>query len=177
MFRDYLTGLYNRRFINEHLSDWLAQHSQENQPVALLFLDVDKFKAINDGFGHSVGDQAIQHVANWLASETRTEDLAIRLGGDEFLVILNIEDEETFQTAANRIAEGIPPLKVEGVSLAISLSVGATFLQPVPGETIDANKLIDQSDQLMYRAKRAGGGTVSMQSITGLETIDSCVDA
>jgi diguanylate cyclase (GGDEF)-like protein len=168
LYRDSLTGLYNRRFINERLSHRIVQHVNKCKPVAVLFLDVDKFKSINDNYGHSAGDKAIKHVASWLTRSTRGNDLAIRLGGDEFLVVLDVADEKTFESVANRIAQ-IPPMEHSSGKIDVSLSIGATYYQPLRGDFADANWLIDQSDQSMYRAKRSGGGMVSVQSFLGMD--------
>lgn len=168
LYRDSLSGLYNRRFMNEHLSDRLAKRIKKKKPIALLFLDVDKFKTINDSYGHSAGDQAIRHVASWLTQSIRNDDLAIRLGGDEFLVILQSVKEDHFEKIANRIVQEVPPFELPGAKhIDVSLSVGCAIYQPVRGDATDANWLIDQADQSMYQAKKAGGNSVSVQKFTG----------
>ena len=168
IYRDSLSGLYNRRYLNEQVNEQLEVCIAKRKPIACLFLDVDKFKSINDSYGHATGDLAIQHVANWLVRSVRKNDVAIRLGGDEFLVILQQVNEKAFEKIAARIASEIPPLPLNnGSSAKISLSVGCTFYQPIRGDVADANWLIDQSDKSMYRAKRNGGDAFSVQKFVG----------
>lgn len=168
LYRDSLSGLYNRRFLDEHLNEQLAVCFRRRQPIALIFLDVDKFKQINDSFGHAAGDKTIQHIAKWLTDSIRKNDLAIRLGGDEFLVILKTVDENHFERIANRIAREVPPIELsDGLRVEISLSVGCTIYQPTEGDTADLNWLIDQADQSMYRVKKSGGDSVSVQKFVG----------
>ena len=172
MYRDSLSGLYNRRYLNEHLNDQLARCIKRQRPIAFLFLDVDKFKGINDKFGHAAGDQAIRHVAGWLNNAIRKDDLAIRLGGDEFLVVLQNVSEHDFEIVAARFAAVVSPMELSsGKVVKISLSVGCTFYQPEHGDSADANWLIDQADQSMYRAKKGGGAAVSVQKFVGTSLI------
>ena len=168
IYRDSLSGLFNRRFMDDNLNDQLAKHIKKRKPLALMFLDVDKFKSINDSYGHSVGDKAICHVADWLTKSLRKDDLAIRLGGDEFLVILRSVKETEFEPIARRIVESTPKLELsDGTQLDISLSIGCTIYQPVRGDSVDANWLIDRADQSMYEAKKMGGDSVSVQKFVG----------
>jgi diguanylate cyclase (GGDEF)-like protein len=169
LYRDSLCGLFNRRYMNEKLGEHLETSVKKRQLIAFLFLDVDKFKSINDGYGHAVGDQAIKHVAAWLGDSIRKSDLAIRLGGDEFLIVLRKLTEHDFESTAGRIARNMPPLILEdGREIAITLSVGGTLYQPEKGDSADPNWLIDQADQLMYQAKRDGGHTLSSQKFVGM---------
>ncbi len=167
LYRDALTGLYNRRFMDEHFRDLIAKSIDSRKPLALLFLDLDDFKSINDSFGHLVGDKAIQHVAKWLNQSIREDDLAIRLGGDEFLVILKSTKEDQFESVALRIAEQIPSLRIEGQEIDVRFSVGAVFYQPVRGDRPDPNWLIDQADRSMYLAKKLEKVRVSVQKLIG----------
>jgi diguanylate cyclase (GGDEF)-like protein len=168
LYRDSLSGLYNRRFMNDKLADCLDQSLKKRQPMAFLFMDVDEFKSINDNFGHATGDKAIQHVARWLEKSLRKHDLAMRLGGDEFLVVLQKIKELDFEVVAQRITGEIPPLVLDdGEKIEIGLSVGGTFYQPEKGDGSDPNWLIDQADQAMYVAKRSGGQTLSIQKFVG----------
>lgn len=179
LYRDSLSGLYNRRFMNEHLNDQMAGCIKKKKPLALMFLDVDKFKLINDNYGHAAGDKAIEHLAKWLNHSIRKNDIAIRLGGDEFLVVLQLVGEQEFEKIARRIADDIPALELEnGQTIDISLSIGCVFYQPVKGDLADANWLIDQADQSMYRVKRDGGRSILLQKFVGanLESTPSLVE-
>lgn len=168
LYQDSLSGLYNRRFLDEKLSNQLTASFRKQQPIALMFLDVDKFKKINDTYGHAAGDKAIRHVATWLVDSIRKNDLAIRLGGDEFLVILKTVNERHFEKIAMRIAKEVPPLMLaDGESVEISLSLGCTIYQPAAGDPADLNWLIDQADKSMYQVKKSGGDSVSIQRFVG----------
>ena len=168
LYRDSLSGLFNRHFMNDKLAECLELSIKKRQPVAFLFMDVDKFKSINDNFGHAAGDKAIQHVARWLEKSMRKPDLAMRLGGDEFLVVLQKIKERDFEVIAQRIAGEIPPLELpDGEEIEIGLSVGGSFYQPEKGDCSDPNWLIDRADQEMYIAKRRGGRSLSIQKFVG----------
>ncbi len=165
MFRDCLTGLYNRRFLNQCLNQKIKSWIDKRKPIAMLFLDVDKFKSINDEHGHRIGDNAITHVAQWLMETTRATDYVVRLGGDEFLVIMQLK-QSLCEKIANRIVEEIPVLPIDGgQDLPMSLSIGCVHYQPKRRENHDASWLIDQADQLMYSVKKNGGAGLSMQTV------------
>ena len=168
LFRDELTGLKNRRFMNEHLSKLMETAVDKGTPIALLFMDVDRFKSINDNLGHNIGDQAIVHVANWIQESIRKNDHAIRLGGDEFVAILQATTMQKLRTVGQRLAIEIPPLPIDEESLEIQLSVGGIFYRPVEGDEPDANWLIDQADRSMYAAKRSGGGRIVIEQYYGI---------
>jgi diguanylate cyclase (GGDEF)-like protein len=154
--------------MNKYLNDRLAKSINKKKPIAVLFIDVDKFKTINDSYGHACGDRAIQHVAHWLSRSIRKEDLAIRLGGDEFLVILQHVRENEFEKIAHRIVDDIPSMELPDESdLDMSLSAGCVYYQPERGDTPNANWLIDRADQSMYNVKKNGGDSVSIQKFTG----------
>lgn len=168
LYLDSLTKLFNRRYMDDNLNDCLAKHIKKQEPLAFMFLDVDKFKEINDSHGHAIGDKAIEHVAKWIKQSIRKDDLAIRFGGDEFLVIFQSTKEDQSRTIAERIAKSIPPMKLDDEThIIVSLSAGCATYLPVEGDTADANWLIDEADQTMYVAKKSGGNSVSFQSFVG----------
>jgi len=153
---DDLTGLPNRALFEERLEQALSRARRQEVIGALLLLDLDRFKQINDSLGHAVGDGMLVEVAERLNQACRMEDMVARLGGDEFTVVL--EDLESLEQAS-RVAEKIldvfsRPMSVEGLELDVSTSVGiATF--PAEGESI--GDLLKQADAAMYEAKEAGG--------------------
>ncbi|GAA1651373.1 GGDEF domain-containing protein [Actinoplanes couchii] len=152
--RDPLTGLANRRAVMEHLDALLARPSPP--PVALLLLDLDRFKYVNDTFGHPVGDRLLELASQRLAECTRADDVLARLGGDEFVVVLSGAhlDEDTPSLVASRIRERLSELfPIEGADISIDVSIG--IARHTGG---DANVLLQQADIAMYEAKRAGGG-------------------
>ncbi len=169
MYLDPMTGLFNRRYMNKFLNDKIAYWVKKRKPIAFMFMDVDKFKSINDTYGHRVGDQAIIHVAQWLKESVRKGDIAIRVGGDEYIVVLQSVTKRDFETAANRVVDEIPKMKVADEEISVGLSVGCVFYQPIRGDVADVNWLIEQADQAMYRAKKGGGGSAATEMFIGTE--------
>ena len=152
---DSLTGLPNRRALQQALDRELARASRKREAVSLLLADVDHFKQINDTYGHSTGDAALQALAGVLHSCCRSMDLATRYGGDEFVVVLPETTRIGAVRAARRIQDQVARLRVRdaaGVRLRISIGVACTT---ETGTTETA--LIRAADQALYKVKRAGG--------------------
>jgi diguanylate cyclase (GGDEF)-like protein/PAS domain S-box-containing protein len=152
---DALTGLPNRNLLQDRLNQALAQALRNGQRVAVMFLDLDRFKVINDSLGHEVGDELLKAVAQRLRGAVRAGDTVARLGGDEFVVVL----PDTADTAAAaRVAEKIiaafaPPVMLGEQQLAITTSIGiATY----PEDGVEAHGLMKAADAAMYLAKRDG---------------------
>jgi len=163
LYKDSLSGLRNRRFLDEKLPDLVAENIRRKRSIGLIFIDVDKFKSINDTLGHAAGDQAIEVVANWITQSIRSHDIAIRLGGDEFVIIIQEVSVDALSVIVNRITAGTPSLVVEGEDpWPIKLSLGCIHVLPEKAGTIDSNRLLELADQLMYQAKRRGGGNFVM---------------
>jgi len=164
---DPLTGLINRHMFRERLSQALRKAHRNQQRMALIFLDLDHFKEINDSFGHEIGDKLLRETALRLQRCIRESDTVARLGGDEFTVIL--EELEHLDTAEH-IAQSVLHSLAEPYSLAdetvyISASIGLTFY---PNDAYDIDTLIKNADQAMYAAKNQGRNayryfTASMQ--------------
>jgi diguanylate cyclase (GGDEF)-like protein/PAS domain S-box-containing protein len=152
---DVLTDLPNRLLFNERLDHALRRTERNGRQLALLFLDLDHFKNINDSLGHPVGDTVLQMVAERLTRAVRDEDTVARLGGDEFVVIL--EDLNYAEDAANVAAKLIeamePPFVVDGQELNLTTSIGIG-LRHADGE--DSTTLVKNADSAMYHAKQAG---------------------
>lgn len=153
---DYLTGLPNRILFLEHASQALALARRYERKLAILFIDLDRFKPINDQYGHSVGDTVLKLVAQRLLSVVRESDTVCRQGGDEFLVLLPeysvIEDLEAL--ALKLLSEILKPCQVNDYQLTVSASIGiATY--PDNGDSVDA--IIQSADTAMYRAKAETG--------------------
>lgn len=158
-FHDALTGLANRRLLYEHLEQTLHQSARQPLRAALLYLDLDDFKRINDLMGHDVGDRVLQQVAQRLSEALRNMDIVARLGGDEFAVLLQGLDQQACAQQAGLVANKLitvieKPLSLEGKTFTISASIGIT-LMPVDGDSVDA--LLRNADMAMYEAKRSGG--------------------
>ena len=153
-YHDHLTGLPNRRLFQDRFIVALAQAQRTGEPLALMSIDLDRFKLVNDTLGHAVGDQLLQAVSGRLSSVVRSGDTLARLGGDEFCLLMprteRVED-------ASRIAEKIrdtlkTPFNVDGQDVHVTASLGIS-LYPYDG---DAEKLLVNADAAMYRAKEMG---------------------
>lgn len=154
---DPLTGLPNRTYFQDFLIHALARAQRDSVQVSLLFIDLDRFKHINDSQGHEVGDQVLRIVANRLEEQLRTDDFVARLGGDEFAVILN---HPPASRAASRVARKLIQALAESFRLgqrryAIGASIGISVY---PGDGLDANTLLRQADLAMYQAKQRRSG-------------------
>jgi diguanylate cyclase (GGDEF)-like protein/PAS domain S-box-containing protein len=155
---DSLTGLPNRALLHDRLDQALANAARYGKRIALLFLDLDRFKTINDSLGHMMGDQLLQGVALRLSNCVRETDTVSRQGGDEFLIVLT--DVEVPDDAA-RVAEKIldrlrPPFDIDGQQLGTSFSIGIA-LYPEDGNTVES--LMKNADTAMYHAKENGRNT------------------
>ena len=154
-FHDTLTGVPNRLSFNERLSAALARVQRSQQVLAVLFVDLDHFKLVNDTFGHDSGDELLKEVTRRLQDLLRTDDTVARMGGDEFLVLLpEISQPEDALRVAQRIHDGLrPPFHCGGHDIRITASVGVA-LYPQDGQ--DAETLVKSADAAMYRVKETG---------------------
>ncbi|MBW8458528.1 MAG: EAL domain-containing protein [Thiobacillus sp.] len=154
---DPLTGLPNRSYFQDFLTHALAQAQREKSQVSLLFIDLDRFKHINDSQGHEVGDQVLRIVANRLSDQLRADDFVARLGGDEFAVILT---HPPASRGASRVARKLNLVLTESFKLgsrryALGASIGISVY---PDDGTDANTLLRQADLAMYQAKHRRSG-------------------
>lgn len=154
---DALTNIPNRTLLSDRLLQAILAAKRENKSVALMMMDLDRFKEINDTMGHHSGDLVLQAVASRLRGALRQSDTAARLGGDEFAVVLpGISDKETAVMLAQKILQAVQaPLILEGRSMDIGMSIGIA-LYPAQGE--DAGALMQRADMAMYAAKRSKSG-------------------
>ena len=155
---DGLTDLPNRTLLFDRLRQAILVSKREHHPLALLIMDLDRFKEINDTFGHHGGDEVLRQVAGRLKGQLRESDTVARLGGDEFAIILpGIVDEAAAGLTASRILQALQePLMIEGEPLEIRASIGIVLF---PRHAEDADTLLRRGDAAMYEAKRAGTGT------------------
>ncbi|WP_114418623.1 GGDEF domain-containing response regulator [Marinospirillum perlucidum] len=154
-WHDALTGLYNRAAFLEHLQQLLdLAHPEEH---ALLFIDLDGFKPINDDLGHEAGDEALQQVAQRLRRVLRKQDFLARLGGDEFVVLLSsLPDPELAALVAEKLLACLDsPLTLKAGQAQLGASIGGALFTGLAG---DKDQIISQADKKMYEAKRAGKG-------------------
>ena len=152
---DILTGLPNRALFYDRLSHSLAQAKRNNWTLAVLFVDVDRFKHVNDTFGHAAGDQLLKQVSLRLSECVRTDDTVGRLSGDEFAVVLSrLSAAEDATTVAKKIVEVLnTPFQLEGAELFVTASIGITVY---PSDSTEKDTLIRNADVAMYRAKDRG---------------------
>lgn len=161
-FLDHLTQLPNRRFMEMSLQTALTEYQVHNETLGVLVVDLDEFKAINDTFGHSDGDRALQQAAKTLAGALRPTDTIGRWGGDEFLAIARNVDREVLGKVAERCVALIAQTSISGYdkrSISLSSSIGAALVRP--GETVA--ELIHRADKLMYRSKTDGRGRATTE--------------
>ena len=155
---DALTGLPNRALILEFADHLIAASQRHHGRVALLFIDLDRFKPINDLHGHEVGDRLLQEVAHRLSNCIRKEDMVGRIGGDEFLIVLShLTDSHWAATVARHVLDSIErPFPIDSRELSISSSIGISYF-PQHGNDVDV--LVHAADVAMYRAKQSGRGS------------------
>jgi diguanylate cyclase (GGDEF)-like protein/PAS domain S-box-containing protein len=152
---DQLTGLPNRILFNDRLKQAIAQARRDQLQVAVMFLDLDGFKAVNDTLGHSAGDELLRQVAQRLTTCLRATDSVARFGGDEFTIVLAaIDDQGDVIKIAHKIIEEVArPYLIDGSEAAITTSIGVTVY---PGDAEEPSLLIQRADNAMYHAKRHG---------------------
>jgi diguanylate cyclase (GGDEF)-like protein len=152
---DSLTGLPNRRLFFDRVGQALLNAKRQEHMVGLLFLDLDRFKEVNDSYGHAVGDLLLKEVSERLAHSLRLSDSVARMGGDEFTVILTkIVEPEDAAIVAQRIVDNLAkPFLLDGHMVSIGVSIGIG-IYPIDGE--DPDTLLKKADTAMYWAKEAG---------------------
>lgn len=152
---DALTGLPNRVLLGDRLSQAMALAQRHGGRVALLYIDLDRFKHINDSLGHAIGDQLLQSIARRLLGCVRLSDTVSRQGGDEFVVLLpeGGEPEDVAVTADKLIRAAAEPHLVGGQYLRVTLSIGISLY---PDDAHDVDSLVEHADAAMYVAKRTG---------------------
>jgi diguanylate cyclase (GGDEF)-like protein len=158
---DAVTGLSNRRYFNETIASEWDRAERSSEPLSLLFIDVDHFKAYNDTYGHLQGDDALIQVANILKSHLRrSADMAARYGGEEFVLLLPNTPLDGARVVAEKLLAAVDRLRIEhlGSHTAphVTISIGVTTWQPDKTRSMSPNRLIDQADSAVYQAKAAG---------------------
>ena len=156
---DALTGLYNHRFLHERLSEELHRARDLQQPLSVLFCDLDHFKGYNDTNGHSAGDAVLREVAHVIEQSVRNIDVAGRYGGEEFVVILVETDRDEAFAVAERIRTRLKAagFSANGVPLTVSIGISG-----YPEDADRREDLLNKADWAMYLAKRRGRDQVAM---------------
>jgi diguanylate cyclase (GGDEF)-like protein/PAS domain S-box-containing protein len=162
-YHDALTGLPNRALLREHLELAVARARRHGRAVALLYLDLNNFKLVNDSLGHAAGDEVLKRVARRLHSITRATDLLARHGGDEFLLLLS-DLEGTgapgAEAAAAKLARALDePFRIAGAEFQIGAAVGISLF---PADAEDPDRLLQHADAAMYQAKRSDRGALAL---------------
>jgi diguanylate cyclase (GGDEF)-like protein/PAS domain S-box-containing protein len=158
-FHDPLTGLANRTLLGDRLQNALERTRRAGGYVAVIYLDLDDFKLVNDRLGHPAGDRLLQLVATRLQSLLRPEDTLARIGGDEFVVVSDrVPSMEVALAIAERLDRALaPPFEFESARVLVTASIGVA----VADAGTDADRLLAQADRAMYSAKARGGATVT----------------
>jgi len=162
--RDHLTGLFNRRYLEETLQREILRAERKQSSIGIIMMDVDNFKQLNDTCGHASGDAILQELGSFLLSHIRGDDIASRYGGDEFVVVLPNTSLEVTQQKAELICESIHEFqfRIDGKKLeSLTISLGIA-VYPENGSTGAA--LLKTSDDALYQAKRAGGDRIVLAS-------------
>lgn len=151
-YHDPLTGLSNRRYFTEQINRELEQAASDCKMLGVMYIDLDRFKAINDSLGHEIGDQLLKQFAMRLKESVRKSDIICRVGGDEFLVLLNglNDKKDAVIIASNLNNESQKPYIINDTKIEISSSIGIALF---PHDGIDSKKLIQRSDEALYKAK------------------------
>ena len=169
---DALTGLANRRSFDERYEEVWRTSCVESSSLALILIDLDHFKRVNDNYGHLYGDQALRRVAHLLSETLRKgEDFAARFGGEEFVIVLPSTDVLSACNVAERVrtvveAAGLPPLgrRISPPAFGATVSCGVAALKP--HAHLDSRRLVEAADQALYRAKRQGRNQVCFDEVT-----------
>jgi diguanylate cyclase (GGDEF)-like protein len=162
---DTLTDLPNRILLNDRLAQAISLAHRQGKQLALMFLDLDRYKTINDTLGHAVGDQLLQSVAKRLLASVRVSDTVCRLGGDEFIILLaEVEHATAAAVIAQKILEGLAAThRIDPFELHVTVSIGISVY---PDDGDDAASLIKRADSAMYQAKEHGRNTYQFFSLS-----------
>lgn len=156
-FRDGLTGLYNRKFLDEHSKKLIPYAKRANVNIGVLLLDMDHFKAVNDEYGHDVGDTVLKELARIMTENVRESDIVIRYGGEEFIILLvGVNNEEEALKVANKIGKKVRENEIDvyaGNKLSKTISIGLSMF---PEDTTSLDSAIKNADIALYEAKNSG---------------------
>jgi two-component system cell cycle response regulator len=163
---DHLTGLVNRNLFRDRLVQAMARSKRMHQPIGLMLLDLDRFKTVNDTFGHDMGDELLKAVTERLKVCVREVDTVARMGGDEFTIILEgVSSEQNILVVAKRITESIAaPFELKGHHISVGISIGITIY---PHDDHPIDELLKHADTAMYRAKQQGGSAFHLHEASG----------
>lgn len=164
-FHDPLTGLPNRRLFLNLLDQAINYATKNHQSFALMFIDLDRFKLVNDTLGHACGDKLLVAVAERLGQSVRRSDIVSRLSGDEFAILITCMDQvDQLEALAHKLIAAInQPFMIEAQSIEVRISVGISLF---PADGVSAEDLLGQADGAMYQAKKTGGNLCRFSLLT-----------
>lgn len=157
---DPLTGLFNRRYFFSTLEKELARNLRNRHCIALIMLDIDHFKSINDTYGHRMGDMVLQEIAGKIGDTVRTTDTPCRYGGEEFAILLPETDYEAAVLIGLRLQQGIEAMKILFCEKTISITASIGVAALSEGDFVESDVLVEMADQALYEAKEAGRNQV-----------------
>lgn len=162
---DALTGLYNRHYLNSHLSNTVRQALKNSKYMALLMMDMDHFKEVNDTHGHDAGDMVLKQLASLIIQQARSSELVARFGGEEFVVLMPETDPQSALAAANRMREAVESMpfviNAAGDTVSKTISIGVATLNM---ESDSAENLLKRADEALYQAKHEGRNRVCVSN-------------
>ncbi len=166
-FCDPLTSLYNRRYFDESIQKEIDRSCRRGTPIGVLFVDVDRFKQLNDTYGHQFGDTVLARLGAIIAKNVRTADIAARYGGEEFVVLAVDASETGLNVLAERIRQSVEaePFNHEETAISVTVSVGATFASLCRRDQNISSRILESADAAMYESKRRGRNCVTMNSM------------
>ncbi|QNK00929.1 GGDEF domain-containing protein [Dyella telluris] len=156
---DALTGLFNRRALESRARVLFADQRHSDPVIALMLLDIDHFKRVNDTYGHDSGDKALVALAGVCRDTVRTDDIVARFGGEEFVILLRVQTADQARALAERLRlriRGETMVAADGQSFSVTISIGVAFARHADGVAIDIDELMRDADALLYRAKEGG---------------------
>ena len=156
---DPLTGIFNRRMFYNEITRELAQLKRYKRTFCVVYIDMDKFKSVNDTFGHAVGDQVIETTAKTLKQQTRDTDVIARLGGDEFGIIMPQTNGAQAEIVLSRLRENLNA-KMRESGWPVTASMGVNVVEQV----LSLDEIINSADQLMFKVKKAGGNNIQFNT-------------
>ncbi len=170
---DELTHLYNRRYYNEHFPIEFKRAQRYQHDLSLMFIDIDDFKEINDRYGHTIGDVVLKNVSNYIQKLTRSSDICIRYGGDEFLILLPETNRAAAFEVGLKLKKAIEDMFINinagQDNLVVSISIGIACF---PEDTIEPKMLIELADRALYNAKNAGKDQIVLAKTEQNKEID-----
>jgi diguanylate cyclase (GGDEF)-like protein/PAS domain S-box-containing protein len=163
---DQLTGLANRKLLRERFTQTLAEVVRNERDMALIFLDLDGFKAINDEFGHSAGDEVLVEIGRRMVAVVRTGDMVGRFGGDEFVIICEDADADAVESITDRLRDAVRQPLSRHPSALITASIGVALLNGADVTSSTVDRIFDAADEAMYESKRGGKNRVTVARVT-----------